>query len=122
MHELYDVLASVLDEPAQQRLHEHIAHRATVAGVSDLLRAAGFSVRAVHERESVMRFASGTALLNHHFIKLGFLDGWKAVAGDDRDVFDRLQTELDRLGELRLTIPMAYVEGVAELTSTSEAV
>jgi hypothetical protein len=60
-----------------------------------------------------MRFANGTALLNHHFIKLGFLDAWKAVASGDRDVFDRLQSELDRRGELTLTIPMAYVEARA---------
>jgi ubiquinone/menaquinone biosynthesis C-methylase UbiE len=113
MRELYDVFASVLDDSSLPRLHEHIAHRSTVANVSELLRAAGFSVCTVHERESVMRFANGTALLNHHFIKLGFLDGWKEVASGDRDVFDRLQSELDRRGELTLTIPMAYVEARA---------
>ncbi|HEY2322590.1 MAG TPA: class I SAM-dependent methyltransferase [Thermoanaerobaculia bacterium] len=113
MRELYDVFASVLDVAGRTRLREHVEHRATVSGVKSLLSSAGFSVHAVHERESVMRFANGTALLNHHFIKLGFLDGWKAVA-DDSPVFDRLQTELDRRGELTLTIPMAYVEGRAE--------
>ncbi|HEX3111546.1 MAG TPA: methyltransferase type 11, partial [Thermoanaerobaculia bacterium] len=93
-------------------LRDHIAHRATVPSVSSLLTAAGFEVRTVHERESAMRFANGTALLNHHFIKLGFLDAWKAVAGDP-SVFDRLQTELDRRGPLTLTIPMAYLEARA---------
>jgi SAM-dependent methyltransferase len=112
MRELYDVFESVLDDAGRARLTDHIAHRATVAGVSSLLRSAGFEVCAVHERKSVMRFADGTALLNHHFIKLGFLDAWKTVAGD-LSVFDRLQTELDRRGELRLTIPMAYVEARA---------
>ena len=56
-----------------------------------------------------MRFANGAALLNHHFIKLGFLEAWKEiVAGQERAVFARL---LERLqDEIRLTIPMAYIE------------
>ena len=65
-----------------------------------------------------MRFANGTALLNHYFIKLGFLDPWKkVVAGNERGVFARLRDALDDLatrnGELRLTVPMAYVEATA---------
>jgi SAM-dependent methyltransferase len=112
MREFYDVFDSVLDAAGRDRLRDHVNHRATIASVSSLLRSAGFEVHTVHERESVMRFANGTALLNHHFIKLGFLDAWKTVAGN-LSVFDRLQSELDRRGELRLTIPMAYFEARA---------
>jgi arsenite methyltransferase len=66
----------------------------------------------------MMRFARGTALLNHHFIKLGFLEGWKnVVPGSEAAVFSGLRQALDVLarsqGELRLTIPMAYVEATA---------
>ena len=78
----------------------------------------GFTVTRVVEREGVMRFADGTALLNHHFIKLGFLDGWKKVVpGREPIVFARLRDALNdlaaRQGELRLTIPMAYIEARA---------
>jgi len=113
MRELYDVLAEVLTSDEERtRLQEHIAHRATVDGVRQLLEQHQFNVQRVVEREGVMRFANGTALLNHHFIKLGFLDAWKkVVAGNERAVFERL---LERLhGEIRLTIPMAYVDAVA---------
>jgi hypothetical protein len=66
-----------------------------------------------------MRFASGTALLNHHFIKLGFLDAWKnVVPGREVDIFRLLQHRLDEVAaqnsELQLTIPMAYIEAVAD--------
>jgi hypothetical protein len=59
-----------------------------------------------------------TALLNHHFVKLGFLDAWKhVVPGREADVFLRLVQTLDdvaaRTGELTLTIPIAYVEAMA---------
>jgi hypothetical protein len=65
-----------------------------------------------------MRFANGTALMNHHFIKLGFLDGWRQVVPDnERIVFDQLLDALDaharQSGELRLSIPMAYFEAAA---------
>jgi arsenite methyltransferase len=117
MHEFYEVFADVLRDYAEasQRLRDHIEHRATVANVRELLETGGFKVTRVVERESVMRFADGTALLNHYFIKLGFLDAWKKVVpGNEREVFERLRNALDaRSNELRLTIPMAYVEALA---------
>ena len=120
MHEFYSEFAEVLagDPDALARLDAHVGHRATIPDVRRLLEEHRFAVRRVVEREHAMRFASGTALLNHHFIKLGFLDAWKAVTpGNEAVVFARLIERLNAVarqkGELRLTIPMAYVEGVA---------
>jgi hypothetical protein len=39
----------------------------------------------VVERTGQMRFANGTALFNHHFIKLGFLDAWKKTGARQGD-------------------------------------
>jgi arsenite methyltransferase len=120
MHEFYAVFADVVsnDDDATRRLKEHVEHRATIETVGDLLATGGFSVRRVCERKASMRFLDGTALLNHHFIKLGFLDGWKQVVGDNqKQVFGALRRKLNELaqrnGELCLTIPMAYVEASA---------
>ena len=63
-----------------------------------------------------MRFLDGTALMNHYFIKLGFLAAWKAILEpDDRvRVFSRLEANLNDAakarGELSLTVPMGCVE------------
>lgn len=113
MRELYEVFASVLSSVGA--LNDHVAHRATIAGTRTLLEEAGFTVTRVVERTVRMRFASGTALLNHHFIKLGFLDAWKKVVppGEEPRVFAELQRRLDERGELALTIPMAYLEAAA---------
>jgi ubiquinone/menaquinone biosynthesis C-methylase UbiE len=116
MREFYAVFEEVLrdDAEALARLRDHIAHRATVASVRELLETGGFTVTRVVEREGSMRFAGGTALLNHYFIKLGFLDAWKnIVTGNEHEVFARLLEALNKKGELRLTIPMAYVEATA---------
>lgn len=106
MRELYEVFDDILgDSPA---LREHIAHRATIEKVRELLR--DFTITKIVQDEIPMRFANGTALLNHYFIKLGFLDAWKNVvpAGDRQRVFTEVERRLDR--ELTLTIPRAYVE------------
>jgi len=122
MHEFYAVFDDVLNEAgdteARSRLREHVEHRATVGGVRDLLEGGNFTVTRVVEKTGRMRFANGTALLHHHFIKLGFLDAWKnVVPGREAEIFLRLRRRLDEMaglnGELRLTIPMAYIEAVA---------
>jgi arsenite methyltransferase len=112
MREFYDVFRTVLeDDDDLARLEGHIHHRATVSDVRALLERNDFVVRRVVERESIMRFANGAALFNHHFIKLAFLDEWKKIVPGKEDLIFR--ELLNRLtGEVRLTIPMAYVEGV----------
>lgn len=123
MREFYDVFDTVLlaagDAEGRQRLDAHVRHRATIAGVRSLLDEAGFAlIRDVSVPNTRMRLASGTALLNHAFIQLGFLDAWKAVVpGREVEMFLRLRERLDAVareaGELSLTIPMAYLEAVA---------
>jgi arsenite methyltransferase len=122
MKEFYVIFDELLHETgatdARRRLQEHVGHRATIASVRELLENGGFSVTRIVERSGCLRFASGTALLNHHFIKLGFLEAWRSVVpGREREVFSRLRCRLDdvaaRHGELRLSVPIAYVEAVA---------
>ena len=110
MREFYEVFATVVEDRAA--LDAHVAHRATVPDVRALLEETGFTVTRVVERDARMRFASGTALLNHHFIKLGFLDAWKQLvpAAGRAHAFAELQRRLDERGALTLTIPMAYLE------------
>jgi arsenite methyltransferase len=88
MHELYEVYAATLRELGKDErlpaLKRHVAHRAAVAEIAAYLERAGFRVARVLEESAVMRFADGSALLRHHFIKLGFLDEWKAIADEDQ--------------------------------------
>lgn len=121
MKEFYDVFESTLQshgsETAVNTLRLHLDKRSTVEGVTALLEKTGFRVSKVHQESATMRFADGSALLRHHFIKLGFLDGWKSVleVQAQETVFARLEANLNDLaraqGELVLTIPMAYIEG-----------
>lgn len=123
MREFYTVLERVLaasgSVAALERLEAHIAHRATVAGLRAALHAAGFEVTRVVEDEAQLRFADGSALLAHSFVRLGFLPAWLEVIGaaQQQALVGQLEAALNdlaaRAGELRLSVPMAYLEGRA---------
>jgi ubiquinone/menaquinone biosynthesis C-methylase UbiE len=116
-YELFRTTLTELGKDAQLKaLQAHVEHRVTVEGASGMLEMAGFRVRRVHQQTFTMRFLDGTALLRHAFIKIGFLDAWRCVVdGQERQaVFAQLEKNLNhlagKLGELALTIPMAYLE------------
>ena len=115
MRQLYEVFERVLgaDAAALERLRLHVAHRGSPDSIGARLEAVGFRIAASHVREVPMRYASGTALLAHHFVRFGFRPGWEEVAAGS-ETMARLSAELDRVaseaGELRLTVPLAYIE------------
>lgn len=117
MAEFYEVYRTVLQQTGQSdrlpTLENHVNHRATVESVRSLLEGAGFRTDEVITDSFRLRFADGSALLRHHFIRLGFLPAWKDIAAADRTgaTFEALEKALNAVaaerGELALTIPMA---------------
>jgi ubiquinone/menaquinone biosynthesis C-methylase UbiE len=123
MAELYAVFETLLTDlghpEALAALRRHVAHRGSVTSIAERLGRAGFRVARAVQRDFPMRFADGSALLRHYFIRLGFLDGWRSVVTPDteREIFGALEAGLNRLarerGDLTLTVPLAYVEAEA---------
>ena len=119
MAEFYDVYRTVLTDLGHTArlgaLEAHVAHRGTVDSVSALIGRAGFAIESVSTSSFTMRFADGSSLLRHHFIRLGFVQGWKSIAaaGALEATFQSLENRLNEVanerGELRLTIPMACI-------------
>jgi ubiquinone/menaquinone biosynthesis C-methylase UbiE len=122
MAELYDVYRATLVQLGQEEqlaaLDAHIAHRGTPGTVAHLLTDAGFQIRDTVTDSFPMRFADGSALLRHYFIRLGFVSGWKSVVAPEwrARVFAALEENLNararERGELALTIPIALVDAV----------
>lgn len=120
MREFYEVYQRVLiDLGLSDRLDAlaaHINHRGTVQSVTALLAHAGFQVFETTTDSFRMRFADGSSLLRHYFIRLGFMPGWKSVipATAVARVFAALERRLNAAaadaGALSLTIPVACVE------------
>lgn len=117
MAELYEVYRKVLVDTGQRdriaALQAHIDHRATTDSVTTLFEAADFQVDEIVPSSFRLRFADGSALLRHYFIRFGFLPAWIdiATAGTAQPTMEALERELNAVaaarGELTLTIPTA---------------
>lgn len=120
MREFYSVFADVLREMKQDIALEHLRlseiRRGTAASHVQSLEQAGFQVHKTVEDTLTLRYLNGNAFLRHWFIRIAFLGGWKAIVEElHRDsIFQQLETRLNTLsqqkGELRLTVPMLYLE------------
>ena len=119
--QFYKVFSDVLREMNKtaylDRLAANEMHRGTKESLTDQLHNVGFKVNRTIEESFDMRFLDGTAVLNHSLTKIGFLDGWRSVVDpiDERAVFERIEERLneeaERSGELRMTVPMLFIEG-----------
>ncbi|MEO5988549.1 MAG: methyltransferase domain-containing protein, partial [Candidatus Eisenbacteria bacterium] len=76
-----EVLTRLGDHSALARLHAHVGHRHTIESLGATLERHGLHLTGTHRHEAVWRFRDGSALLAHHFIRLGILPGWQEVAG-----------------------------------------
>lgn len=122
MKEFYRIFKQTLTELKMEdclpALKTNIEHRLNAGIISGMLKQAGFKKIKLFESSFSMRFLNGSALLNHSFIILGFIDGWKAVIPDKDKIkfFNYLERNLNKFakekGELKLTIPMLYVSAV----------
>jgi hypothetical protein len=119
--EFYDVYRGVLQDrgatDAIERLEEHIIHkRKPLAHLRERVESASFEVKSVREGDFSFRYADGTAMLDHFFIKVGFSAGWKAVLdpGDVDAVFSEVEERLNEVAaanhELRMTVPWICVD------------
>lgn len=121
MSEFYEVFRQTLLELQNlaylERLQAHEAHRGTKESLSDMLQAAEFRVAKIREDRFHFRYLDGSAFFNHFLTQFGFLDGWRRVIDqeDEERVFALLEDRLNQIasasGELRMTVPMLYLEG-----------
>lgn len=131
MAEFYEVYREVLIHTGQREriaaLEAHINHRATIDSVGSLLHGAGFKVSDVVTDSFRLRFADGSALLRHYFIRLGFIQDWKEIAavGFVQETFDTLERALNAVaakhGELALTIPLACFVAQKQVNGPSDS-
>jgi len=120
MQEFYDVYRDTLQELNKieylKRLSLNEDHRGTKESICNLLQNSGFTISKVVEDRFLLRFLDGSALFRHPLTKFGFLDGWRSVidAQEENEVFALVEQKLNDIareqGELKVTIPMLYLE------------
>jgi ubiquinone/menaquinone biosynthesis C-methylase UbiE len=115
-----DTLRQLGKATEADQLLEQQAHRGNIESVSRLFSANGFKITRYYQDTLDMNFLDGSALLNHHFVKLGWLSSWRDFLPDeDRiPVFTALEENLNayskKSGGLQLTVPMLFMEGEKE--------
>lgn len=118
----YDIFYVTLKELSKNQfiadLKKEEEHRGTVKQIEDLFTSNGLKLHRHFEESFEMTFADGTAFLNHHFIKLGWLGSWINIFPKEEleEIFLKLEQNLNSYAAknngLRLNVPMAYMEGV----------
>jgi len=118
--EFYQIFCDTLNElkfdKYTSKLIDHINQRGTEESTIELLEKSGFTITKTLKSDYSMRFLNGSAFLNHSFTIVGFIDSWRNMFDqvDKTIFFDRFEQNLNdyskQNGELKLTIPMFYVE------------
>lgn len=120
MQAFYRILAEAVEELKLDHLLEPLEkqrqHRYSGNTIIHLLHGTGFELWEMSHREYTMRFADGAAFLDHYFIKIGFMEGWKSIFPEEvrADVFRCAEDKMNRIaqeqGEFKVTIPLTYIE------------
>ncbi len=120
--EFYNVFEETLRQLKKteliEKLIEQQEHRGSVKSISGLFTENGFTISRTFEESFEMRFLNGSAFLNHHFIKVGWMSSWQGLIPNEEweKVFTVLEKKLNSFSEenngLTLTVPMAFIEGI----------
>jgi ubiquinone/menaquinone biosynthesis C-methylase UbiE len=75
----------------------------------------GFIIRDLEHDQFNYKFSNGTAMLNHYFIRLAFMDSWIKILPENKQeqIFDTIEMRLNEkakmLGGIKLTIPFVLI-------------
>jgi hypothetical protein len=78
----------------------------------------GFFIKDLDHDQFNYRFSNGTAMLNHYFIRLAFMDSWIKLLPENRaeQVFDEIEKRLNEqakiLGGIKLSIPFVLINAI----------
>ncbi len=120
----YDIFESTLKRISKTeyipKLTAQQEHRGNIQSISAYFSESGFKVERIFEDHLPMNFANGTAFLNHHFVKLGWMASWLEIfpQKEHREIFSELEKDLNSHSEkyngLKLNVPMIFMEGGKE--------
>ena len=106
MKEFYELFEKTLaDNGLNKRislLNEYInTKRKPLEVYENLLLSYGFRIKELKKDSFNFRYADGTAMLSHFFIKIAFLDKWMEIAGEESSekVFLALEKNLNALAD-----------------------
>jgi ubiquinone/menaquinone biosynthesis C-methylase UbiE len=123
MFEFYTQFEKVLSDMKMQKeitlMKKHICEkRKPLDETMDLLQKHGFEIRNLDHHQFNYQFADGSAMFNHYFIRLAFMDSWikllppALVDSVFSKIEDLLNNQAALLGSIKLSIPFVVIDAV----------
>jgi ubiquinone/menaquinone biosynthesis C-methylase UbiE len=118
--EFYDIFKRVLIEQRLENeakmIQSHIYEkRKPLEEIKDLLKNAGLEIAEIKNGNFKYRFIDGSAMLNHFFIKVAFLDSWKKITNiHTQKIFSILENEINKEAEkngcFEMSVPFVTID------------
>jgi ubiquinone/menaquinone biosynthesis C-methylase UbiE len=123
MFEFYTEFEGVLSELDMYReidlMRQHIAQkRPSLDIMISIIKEHGFKITDLEQCQFNYKFTDGSAMLNHYFIRLAFMDPWIVIlpASKTEQVFDAVETRLNeqsrKSGYMKLSIPFVLINTI----------
>ena len=121
MLEFYDILEIVLSKEDMQaeidKMNLQIyKKRKPLDEFIKLLEKHGFTIKDVDHDQFDYKFVDGTTLLNHYFIQMAFLNGWKSIVPIEKQdiIFNEIEKKMNEKalinGYFKLSVPFVVID------------
>jgi arsenite methyltransferase len=125
MFEFYRLLEQVLSNLHMDKeidlMHQHISHkRPPIDKMISLMQKNGFLIKDLEHDQFNYKFSNGTAMLNHYFIRLAFMDSWIKLLPSDKveQIFNTIELILNEQsresGGTKLSIPYVLISAIKQ--------
>jgi hypothetical protein len=123
MFEFYRQLENILSEMNMKKeinlMRKHIYEkRRPLDEMISIIQSHGFLIKDLEHDQFNYRFSNGTAMLNHYFIRLAFMDSWIKILPENKleQIFDTIEMRLNHeakiSGGIKLTIPFVLINAI----------
>jgi ubiquinone/menaquinone biosynthesis C-methylase UbiE len=123
MFEFYGQLEKVLSDLSMsteiELMRQHIYEkRRPLDEMISMIQNHGFIIRDLEHDQFNYKFSNGTAMLNHYFIRLAFMDSWIKILPKNKleQIFDTIEMRLNDqakiLGGIKLSIPFVLINAI----------
>jgi hypothetical protein len=122
MSEFYDIMEKTLLElnlkAEVDLMYKHIEQKRPPIDRIITPMKQNFLIKDIVYDQFYYKFTNGTAMLNHYFIKVAFLESWKKILPEDKiqEIFEIIEDKLNKLSEglggLKLSIPFVLINGI----------
>jgi hypothetical protein len=83
-----------------------------------MIQTHGFIIKDIEHDQFSYKFSDGTAMLNHYFIRLAFMDSWIKILPENKldQIFDTIEMRLNEqariIGSIKLSIPYVLINSI----------